>query len=99
MNVTKELDVWIEQHGSARDALNVALAHLHAVYELSERWKGHADDIANSAEGEESATEYANGLSFCAESLKSALDIIEPKTLGEEITMTKQGGENGNTDI
>lgn len=33
MNATEQINQWIEEHGSARDALNVALARLDAAKE------------------------------------------------------------------
>lgn len=37
MTVSKQLDEWIERHGSARDALNIALARLNtAKFKLAE---------------------------------------------------------------
>lgn len=35
--VSKQLDAWIEEHGSARDALNVALARLEKAQSALER--------------------------------------------------------------
>ena len=45
MSVTDELNQWIAEHGSERDALNVALARLHLAEAEVERLNAEADSL------------------------------------------------------